>query len=513
MNLFDKGIYYFNPQKALSRTKARAQASMIEKNLKNNDRGYGRAGASRVKNSLKAFFTKKGGPDKDIVENLELLRQRSRSLYMGIPIAAGILKKYRTCVVGQGLVPKPNLNSENLGINEEEARKIEKQIKREFNVWAKSQNSDAMRMHNFYMLQGLVMLSWVMNGDVFVIPKLKKRNGVKNKLCIQVVEADRIRNPLVNLDDNLKEGVEIDEEGEISAYYIANKHPGDATVTETVRVKAYNKFGRRNIYHIFEPERPDQRRGVPLLAPVIESLKQIGRYSEAELMAAVISGMFTVFIEQGLEDEEIEPGMYGADKEEKIFREESEKIELGNGSINILKPGEKINAANPGRPNANYKSFVDSIYEEIGSGIEMPKEVMLNHFTSSYTAARASLEEAWRRFLSVRGILVNYFCQPIYEEFILEQVANGTIKLPGYFENETIRKEYSRATWVGPNKISIDPFKEMRASEIALELNITNREIISQEKGYDFDEVITQKLREDKYIRENTWEGGTVEKE
>ncbi len=513
MNLMDKGISYFNPEKALKRTKARAQISMLDKNFNNNDQGYGRSGASRVKNALKAFFTKKGGPDKDIVENLELLRQRSRSLYMGVPIAAGILKKYRTSVVGQGLVPKPNLNSENLGISEEEARKIEKQLKREFNAWAKSQNADAMRMHNFYVLQGLVMLSWVMNGDVFVIPKLKERKGVKNKLCVQVIEADRIKNPLGSLDEAIKEGVEIDEDGEIAAYHIANKHPGDATVTETVRVEAYNKFGRRNILHIFEPERPDQRRGVPLLAPVIESLKQIGRYSEAELMAAVVSGMFTVFIEQGVEDEEIDPGQYGVDEEERAFREESEKIELGNGAINILKPGEKVNSANPGRPNANYKLFVDSIYEEIGSGIEMPKEVMLNHFTSSYTAARASLEEAWRRFLSVREILVNYFCQPIYEEFILGQVAKGKLKLPGYFDDEIMRKEYSRATWVGPNKISIDPFKEMRASEIALDLNITNREIISQEKGYDFDEVITQKLREDKYIRENTPEGGTGEEE
>ena len=512
MNLLDKGIGYFDPQKALLRARARTQISMID-SFKNNDRGYGRAGASRVKNSLKAFFTKKGGPDKDIIENLEILRQRSRDLYMGVPIASGILKKYRTCVVGQGLVPKPNLNGESLGISEEEAREIEKQLKREFNAWAKSQNSDAMRMHNFYTLQGLVMLSWVMNGDVFIIPKLKNRKGVKNKLCVQVVEADRIRNPTGNLDESIKEGVEIDEDGEVTAYYIANKHPGDETVTKTVRVEAYNKLGRRNILHIFEPERPDQRRGVPLLAPVIESLKQIGRYSEAELMAAVVSGMFTVFIEQGVEDEEIEPGQYGVTEEEKAFREESTKIELGNGAINILKPGEKVESANPGRPNSNYKLFVDSIYEEIGSGIEMPKEVMLNHFTSSYTAARASLEEAWRRFISVRSILVNYFCQPIYEEFILEQVANGTIKLPGYFSNETIKKEYSRATWVGPNKISIDPYKEMKANEVALSLNITNREIISQEKGYDFDEVITQKLREDRYINENTLKGGNLEKE
>ena len=34
----------------------------------------------------------------------------------------------------------------------------------------------------------------------------------------------------------------------------------------------------------------------PVLAPVMESLKQLGRYTEAELMAAVVSGFFTAFI-------------------------------------------------------------------------------------------------------------------------------------------------------------------------------------------------------------------------
>lgn len=45
-------------------------------------------------------------------------------------------------------------------------------------------------------------------------------------------------------------------------------------------------------------ERAGQRRGVPLLAPVLESLKQIGRYTEAELDAAMIAAMVTVMIER-----------------------------------------------------------------------------------------------------------------------------------------------------------------------------------------------------------------------
>ena len=38
--------------------------------------------------------------------------------------------------------------------------------------------------------------------------------------------------------------------------------------------------------------RPGLTHGVPYLAPVIESLKQLDRYTEAEVMAAVVSAMF-----------------------------------------------------------------------------------------------------------------------------------------------------------------------------------------------------------------------------
>ena len=51
-----------------------------------------------------------------------------------------------------------------------------------------------------------------------------------------------------------------------------------------------DKTGSPNVLMIYETERAEQYRGVPHLAPVIEALKQLTRYSEAEMMAAVING-------------------------------------------------------------------------------------------------------------------------------------------------------------------------------------------------------------------------------
>lgn len=62
-----------------------------------------------------------------------------------------------------------------------------------------------------------------------------------------------------------------------------------------------DKTGSPNVLMIYETERAEQYRGVPYLAPVIEALKQLTRYSEAEMMAAVINGFLPSSLRQRTE--------------------------------------------------------------------------------------------------------------------------------------------------------------------------------------------------------------------
>ena len=104
---------------------------------------------------------------------------------------------------------------------------------------------------------------------------------------------------------------------------------------EWVRVPAYSlASGRRNVIHIMTRERIDQRRGVPFLAPVIEALKQLGRYTDAELVAAVVSGLFAVFVES----ENADGGMEGAigtnvPDEDRVDDEDETTVELAPGAV------------------------------------------------------------------------------------------------------------------------------------------------------------------------------------
>ena len=128
--------------------------------------------------SLSKWYTWAESPDNDILWNLDDLRAKSRNLYMNNELAGAALKKMRTKIVGTGLLPKPTINYQLAGISKEQAREYEKIIKTKFNAWASSTNADFNRMHDFFTIQALVQLSWIMNGDAFVIPKRKKRGRV-----------------------------------------------------------------------------------------------------------------------------------------------------------------------------------------------------------------------------------------------------------------------------------------------------------------------------------------------
>jgi hypothetical protein len=69
------------------------------------------------------------------------------------------------------------------------------------------------------------------------------------------------------------------------AYHVTDKHPGGLRVAalKWERVPARAPTGKPLVLHLFDRLRPELTRGVPYLAPVIEHLKQLGDYSDAEV--------------------------------------------------------------------------------------------------------------------------------------------------------------------------------------------------------------------------------------
>lgn len=457
------------------------------------NRGYGDAGASYTKKALKGFRADSGHPAEDIDENNYTLRQRSRMLYMAAPVATAALKRQRTNVVGNGLRLKSTINRELLGMTPETAEMWQKRTEAEFALWAERKNAcDATGVNDFYGMQQLVMLSWPMSGDVFALIKHYKTTPIlPYSLRLHIIEADRVRTPTVDggigmltttgtakNGNKIFDGVEVDKSGQIVAYHVANTYPyqNTAVPTEFTRVLAYgSETGLPNILQIMDSERPDQYRGVPYLAQALEPLLQMRRYTEAELMAAVVESFFTAFIKTEAGSNDMPFNEVGGSNVEEVSRDPNE-YEMGPGTINMLDPGEDIAFANPTRPNTGFDSFMRSMCEQVGAALEIPADLLIMSFNSSYSASRAALLEAWKAFRMRREWLVKDFCRPTYEIWMTEAVARGRISAPGFFADPLIRQAYLQSEWIGPSAGQIDPTKEVAAAVTAIENGLSTHE-------------------------------------
>jgi len=454
--------------------------------------------------------------------NLFTLRMRSRSLYMGAPLATSAIKSFESNVVGAGLQLRPKIDFEFLGLSRDEAKQWEAHTRREFALWAnKQRNCDATRINDFYEMQCLCLVSWLLNGDGWaLIASEPPTKFAPYGLRIHLIEGDRVQNPNTTAFSGLTgqvwfntktgfrvyNGVEIDDNGAVVAYHVCNFYPNSFIPTMSLRrwtrVPAYGEeTGLPNVLQVMHSERPEQYRGVPLLAPVIESLKQLTRYIDAELIAAVINGFFTAFIQSDLPTNDLVLGE-SQDEVQKVDHTEY-GYEMGPGNINRLMPGEKVEIADPKRPSKNFDQFVTALARYIGAAIEVPYEVLLKSFESSYSASRAALLEAWKAFRMRRSWLAKDFCQPVYEIWLSEAVARGRIIAPGFFDDPIIRAAWSKAEWNGPSQGQIDPLKEVLAAQKRVDNGFSTREKETIElTGGDWDANIEQITRENALMKE-----------
>ncbi|HMT02410.1 MAG TPA: phage portal protein [Burkholderiales bacterium] len=504
------------PETALKRAKAKIQLKALNDiSSTGNNFGYGANGASKNKNSLIGWLNRSADADTDIVANLDILRQRSRDLYMGSGLANGALKTIVTNVVGSGLHLNSQIDYEYLQITKEEANAIERDIEREFALWAdNSYCCDVASSNNFYELQALALLSMLMNGDSFVLlPVVKRKNSVYD-LKINLIEADRVCNPIPCQSVTILEGIEVDNFGLPRVYYIANRHPNAHNITTPLKHESIPAFGaktgRRNVLHLYTSERSMQRRGLPILAPVMEMFKQLSRYSDAEIAAAVVSGMFSVFVKT-----QTPQAPFGMDS--KLVNNGS-TYELASGMIIPLAENESIETANPSRPNTSFDGFVMSILRQIGSSLELPYELLIKHFTASYSASRGSILQAWQMFRTRRYWLVNNFCKPIYAEWLNEAVAKNRLNLPNFFADERIRQAYLKADFFGNSMPQIDPLKEVKAATERVRQGFSTRAKEAAElSGLNFDELAKVRIAEeelvDKFRRDEKYIGVSTNEE
>lgn len=470
--------------------------------------GYGNHGADASKASNRGYIVDSRDARNDIDKNYKTLRARSVDLQQGVPIAAGALKTNRTNVIGPGLKLKANIRFEALGMTVEEKNAWERKTETEFALWAA--HCDARQQTDFYGIQSLVFFEKMLYGDSFVsLPMVENRND-PYLLRLHVIESILVDTPPKfrgnenEKDNDILYGIKFGKFGEAIGYYVITApYTGYNDDEDYTYIPRYGEdTGRRNMIHVLNVERSGQLRGLPLLAPVIEDIKLLGRYTDAEVVKVLVNALMSAFIET--ETPENGPPIDGLPEDEQVDEEHDDTIELGNGTINVLRPGEKIKIVEKTPIPSDFEKFITALVSHIGSALEIPYEVLTKHYSSSYSASRGALLEYWKSVDMNRSEFITQFCQPIYEEWLTEAIQLGRIDAPGFFDDPAIRAAWLGAEWYGPAQGQLNPKDEAEAAELRIKNGISTiaREA-AQITGMDFEnEVLPQRVREHEAMEE-----------
>ncbi|MGV0961791.1 MAG: phage portal protein [Limnohabitans sp.] len=502
VTITDRIVNWLSPIAGAKRYRQRVATAMVG--------GY--TGADRTRRANQKGRVREMDADSAILPDLVTLREESQHMLRNNAVAVGAVKTNITKVVGTGLKAKPQIDRKILGITSEQADAWEDAALREYLLATETREFDYERQLPFSLQQGLIFLKALEDGDIFVNLPRMSRPGSPYKLKLQLIEAARVCNKdMVSDTVSLAGGIARDKYGAPEKIHVLNAHPGNwRTVPSQLRGQwqwqELDLFQRSSgaplCLHLFDKLRPGQSRGVPYIAPVVELIKQLGRYTDAEVMAAVVSGMFSVFITNETGNPNFGPAANSDNPTGDATKQvDTTGMELGYGSVIGLLPGESISTAAPGRPNVAFDPFVMAILRQIGIALELPFEILIKHFTASYSAARAALEEAWDYFNRRRHWLVVQLCQPIYEAVITEAVASERLSAPGFFADPLIRRAWLSAIWIGDAPSQIDPVKEIEAATARIDARISTRE---EERarllGEPWEPIVPQIIKEEKLL-------------
>lgn len=475
------------------------------------DIGAGYTGATHTRN-LKQWHPSTQGPDQEILRDLPTLRARSRDLFKNNTIGRGAIRTLCTNVIGTGLKLNSNIDREFLGLTDQQADKWESDVERRFSYWADTSECDAARKLNFAEIQELAYLTKLQSGDSFAVLPLIPRTNSLFLLRVKLIEADRVQNPFGTANrDNIRAGIKINQNDEPISYFIRTS--SERSDVRHIEVPAFGEqSGRPNVLHLYKQERPGQSRGVPLLAPVLEAIKQLGRYKDSELVASVVSSFYTVFIKSNNPDALDDPQRHLRTQSEE-FEDEEDKLDytLSPGAVYQLRDGEEIEQANPMRPNPNYKDFIDAGLQDIAMGLEIPKEILAKQFMASFSASRAARLEFWKFVTNERNWFSRKFCQAIYCEWLMDEILRGNIMAPGFIESIEKRMAWSSAEWIGDGMGQINEVVSVKAATERINAGFTTRQTeIKAINGGDFKKIVRQ-LRKEKSIMDEVIEPVTKE--
>jgi lambda family phage portal protein len=489
----DRAIGVFAPGVELARATARAQTDAINSMA-------GSYEAARRSRLNRDWIPTLGSADTDTLYDLDKLRADSRDLRRNDGYAQ-VITGMVNHVVGPGLLPHASINVEALGISDEEAEIAQEQQDTAFHVWC--DGADSSGLYDFAGMQELAYGANVEDGETFarriaLTPAQMKAAEAPYSAAYALIDADRIKSPSRQIIDQvnrsngnrIRHGIEYDAAGRRTQFWVLKEHPAEKMTG--YRREDFFTVPASEMLHLFRPLRVGQTRGVPYLAPEMDTFRMLDRLFEAELVTALVVACHSIFIRKNNPDDGYDSTLTTQSDGQKVQQ-------LEPGMVTYLGRDEEPFSFNPNRPGNTFPPFVEILLRKMSTGLNVPYEFLAKDFTkTTFSGGRLSVLLAHKFFDSEQKRVVRQFCRPIRMAVLREAMLRGDVAAPMMEMTPARLRMFLNASWSGPGYAYVDPEVEIGAARDGISAGLSTLARECAVTGQNWREVMDELAREKK---------------
>lgn len=379
-----------------------------------------------------------------------------------------------------------------------------------FAAWAASPGEcDAGGEFTFADMQEHVLRATLVDGDIFALPLDTGR--------LQLVEAHRCRTPgnvsgrwfsrilgalgvaprLEPLRTGLVHGVLMDEFRARLAYYFAADDV-DATygMVSAGSVEEYPAFapdGEPLVYHVCNPKRITQTRGVTAFAPVFDLMGMLEDINFAKLVQQQIVSCIAFIRKRPIDFKGGARGQTGPRTTDEMSDGASRLIEdIAPGFSVEGAPGEEITGFSPQVPNPEYFEQARLILQMIGVNLGLPLVMLLMDASdTNFSGWRGAVDQARMGFLRNQRWLKDRFHNKVWRWKLLSWASEDSALAAAA---KQLGPAFFNVRWNSPRWPYIQPLQDAQADELRLKAGLTSPRRLHAERGQDSDEIVDERI-------------------
>lgn len=458
MNALDRLISIVDPRAGARRLAARLQLDQLRK--------YDAAARGR---RVENWSTRRTSADAASAVGFSDMRDRARDLVRNNPYAQRAVTLWVSALIGSGWSFKAKAGRRNGGARGQRATD-------EFRAWAADpRQCDYEGLLDFAGLIAKAVRCWKESGEVLIrmrqpAPATVRRLGLRVPLQLHVLEPDWIAEDHdgIHSAGTIKggwttRGIEYDGDGKRINYWLYNYHPGEAQVR--VVSPESNRVPAEEIIHLFSSQRPQQTRGVPCLAPVTITLRDLDDYMDAQLLKQKVSACMTGVI--------VDADGAGDQKSDV-----SDRIEPG--AMVRLGPGQDVRFSSP--PSVGEIDQIMRIYLlRIAMGCNVPYELLTGDFAgTNFSAGRLGWQSFNKQTVCEQWQLVAPAMNRIWEWWARMASITG------------IPTDGLSADWTPPPPQAYDPAADTKATISKVRAGLKPPQEAIREEGLEPEDVVEQ---------------------